>query len=160
MKSRNTFNSAYVRLDSQVRRWLILMSLLIIPYSGYSEIDIDGGNEDFLESRLSMELQADLGGSMHSAALIRQKGNHNLASVSQSGETNIAEVLQYGSNNLAYIDQFGVNNRALVRQVGSDNYADVLQEGANNVAAVAQHGGRSFSLEQIGNNMKVNIVQN
>lgn len=91
---------------------------------------------------------------------IRQFGVDNLAAVSQSGDQNTAQIEQFGSSNSAHVEQLGEYNKAHIIQHGNNNLADLIQDGSRNSAVISQNGDQSFSLEQIGSNMDVIVIQN
>jgi minor curlin subunit len=133
-----------------------------------------GDNLDLIESNLSLSLSnlsltiagfsenADTSNgirSHHSEINIVQNGSNNVALIRQSSNYSQAIIEQLGMGNLAGIEQVGSDNYASIKQFGAGNFASVAQVGVGNTAIIVQHGRQQFSVQQIGHNDTINIVQ-
>ena len=118
--------------------------------------------KDLQESPLSLSLNTSLQyrvGAQQHQVVITQYGILNKATVSQTNETsNQAHVAQYGTNNEATLFQYGVNNVVNLLQQGNNNQAHILQQGDGNTANISQAGEQTFTVQQIGNGIEVNVT--
>lgn len=92
-------------------------------------------------------------------AVLQQNGSLNDILVEQLGQGNVALLQQAGYLNQLALRQIGIGNRAEIEQVGVYNQVDVLQQGDFNLIQIQQLGGSGFSIQQIGNNAELSVVQ-
>ncbi|TMO88577.1 curlin subunit CsgB [Pseudoalteromonas spongiae] len=118
--------------------------------------------KDLQESPLSLSLNTSLQyrvGAQQHQVVITQYGILNKATVNQINETsNQAHVTQYGTNNEAALFQYGANNVVNLLQQGNNNQAHILQQGDGNTANISQAGEQTFTVQQIGNGIEVNVT--